>query len=35
MRAKYPSDFPKGRTLYAYFAIWSEPREGASLLEQA
>jgi transposase len=30
-----PSDFPKWRTVHSYFAIWSEPREGASLLEQA
>jgi hypothetical protein len=30
-----PSDFPKWRTVHAYFAIWSEPREGASLLEKA
>ena len=30
-----PSDFPKWRTVHAYFAIWSEPREGGSLLEQA
>ena len=30
-----PSDFPKRRTVYACFAIWSEPREGGSLLEQA
>lgn len=25
----------KWRTVHAYFAIWSEPREGGSLLEQA
>ena len=30
-----PSDFPKWRTVHSYFAIWSEPREGGSLLEQA
>ncbi len=30
-----PSDFPKWRTVHAYFAIRSEPREGGSLLEQA
>lgn len=24
-----PSDFPKWRTVHSYFAIWSEPREGA------
>lgn len=30
-----PSDFPKWRTVHSCFAIWSEPREGASLLEQA
>lgn len=30
-----PRDFPKWRTVHAYFAIWSEPREGNSLLEQA
>lgn len=30
-----PSDFPKWRAVHAYFAIWSEPREGGSLLEQA
>lgn len=30
-----PSDFPKWRTAHSYFAIWSEPREGGSLLEQA
>ena len=29
------SDFPKWRTVHSYFAIWSEPREGGSLLEQA
>ncbi len=29
------SDFPKWRTVYAYWGIWSEPREGGSLLEQA
>jgi transposase len=30
-----PSDFPKWRTVHSYFAIWSEPRDGGSLLEQA
>ena len=30
-----PSNFPKWRTVHSYFAIWSEPREGGSLLEQA
>ena len=30
-----PEDFPKWRTVHAYFAIWSEPREGGSLLQQA
>ncbi|SFC13100.1 Putative transposase of IS4/5 family [Polaromonas sp. OV174] len=30
-----PSDFPKWRTVHAYFSIWGEPREGASLLERA
>ncbi len=30
-----PSDFPKWRTVHSYFTIWSEPREGGSLLEQA
>jgi transposase len=31
-----PSDFPKWRTVHAYFSIWSESKkEGASLLEQA
>ena len=30
-----PTDFPKWRTVHSYFAIWSEPREGGSLLEQA
>jgi len=23
-----PNDFPKWRTVHAYFAIWSEPRDG-------
>ena len=27
--------FPKWRTVHSYFAIWSEPSEGGSLLEQA
>ena len=30
-----PCDFPRWRTVHAYFVIWSEPREGGSLLEQA
>ena len=30
-----PSDFPKWRTVHAYFTIWSEAREEGSLLEQA
>ena len=30
-----PEDFPKWRTVHSYFAIWSKPREGGSLLEQA
>ena len=31
-----PSDFPKWRTVHAYFQIWSQPNEqGASLLQQA
>jgi transposase len=31
-----PSDFPKWRTVHAYFAQWSQPDEqGVSLLEQA
>ena len=30
-----PSDFPKWRTVHSYFVIWSQAREGASLLEQA
>ena len=30
-----PSDFPKWRTVHSYWTIWSEPREGGSLLEQA
>lgn len=30
-----PSDFPKWRTVHSYFAIWSESRDGGSLLEQA
>ena len=30
-----PSDFPKWRTVHSYFAIWSEPRDNGSLLEQA
>lgn len=30
-----PSDFPKWRTVHSYWSIWSEPRKGTSLLEQA
>ena len=30
-----PEEFPKWRTVHSYFAIWSEPREGASVLELA
>lgn len=30
-----PSDYPKWRTVHSYWAIWSESREGGSLLEQA
>ncbi len=30
-----PGDYPKWRTVHSYWAIWSEPREGGSLLEQA
>ena len=31
-----PSEFPKWRTVYAYFAKWSEPGpDGLSVLEQA
>ena len=30
-----PSDFPKWRTVYSYWVIWSESREGGSLLERA
>lgn len=30
-----PSDFPKWCAVHSYFEIWSEPREGVSLLEQA
>ena len=30
-----PEEFPKWRTVHSYFAIWGEPREGGSLLEQA
>ena len=30
-----PSDFPKWRTVHSYLTIWSEAREGGSLLEQA
>ena len=27
-----PEEFPKWRTVHSYFAIWSEPRQGGSLL---
>ena len=30
-----PQEFPKWRTVHSYFVIWSQPREGGSLLEQA
>ena len=30
-----PEAIPTWRTVHSYFAIWSEPREGGSLLEQA
>ena len=31
-----PSDFPKWRTTYSYFAKWNEPaQDGVSVLEQA
>ncbi|MGQ5523109.1 IS5 family transposase [Chitinimonas sp. PSY-7] len=30
-----PSEFPKWRTVHAYFSIWSEPRKDGSLLTQA
>jgi transposase len=30
-----PSDYPKWRTVHSYWTIWSESREGGSLLEQA
>ena len=30
-----PEEFPKWRTVHSYFAIWSEPRESGTLLEQA
>ena len=30
-----PSEFPKWRTVHAYFSIWSEPRKDGSLLQQA
>ena len=31
-----PADFPKWRTVYSYFAKWSEPdQNGVSLLERA
>ncbi len=30
-----PEEFPKGRPVHSYWAIWSEPRAGSSLLERA
>ena len=30
-----PEELPKWRTVHSYFAIWSQPRDGGSLLEQA
>lgn len=30
-----PEEFPKWRTVHSYFAIWSEPGDGGSLLERA
>lgn len=30
-----PNDFSRWRTTHSYWATWSEPREGGSLLEQA
>ncbi len=30
-----PADFPKWATVYSYFRIWSEEKEGTSPLEQA
>jgi transposase len=30
-----PEEFPKWRTVHSYFTIWSEPRQGGSLLERA
>ncbi len=30
-----PSDFPKWRSVHAYFQIWTERVDNASLLEQA
>ena len=30
-----PEEFPKWRTVHSYFAIWNEPLEHGSLLEQA
>ena len=36
MRKSYPSDFPKWRSVHAYFQIWSERiNDQPSLLEQA
>ncbi len=28
-----PEEFPQWRAVHSYFAIWSESREGGSLLE--
>jgi transposase len=30
-----PSDFPKWSTVYSYWVIWKEDREGGSVLERA
>ncbi|CAM3804142.1 DUF4096 domain-containing protein [Paracidovorax anthurii] len=30
-----PEEFPKWRTVHSYWTIWSEQREGGSLLERA
>jgi len=29
-----PGDYPKWRTVHAYFAIWSEPRKGRAEREE-
>ena len=32
----FPSDFPKWRSVYSYFALWKEPTNGSmSILEQS